>query len=376
MKKKSLFNAELSRLVSIGRIVLSKDGKMCTYVKGKKRERDEASCPEQEEPKRRSDKSTSDEPTVKEYPTLEKPIGDVSILLFYAYAVPQMTRSEQDDAIAFCYNVLSSNGLTGRLRVAREGFNSTLTGSRASTRIFTSALREKFPHVFGSVDFKYVDGLPENQALKGLKVWPVTEIVTYGFDPADAPLKLGGVHLKPHEFHKAMEDPNAVIIDVRNVNETAIGKFAPPGDKVLDPMMRRSTEFPEWIEKNREKLEGKKILMYCTAGVRCERASAFIKKKGFEDVYQLDGGVHRYLDAFPEDGGYWIGKNYTFDKRFSHGAERSEVISNCIVCAEPWERYQAQKKCPVCKTEVLVCRTCERSKPAPPSIKLKCDLCK
>ena len=68
--------------------------------------------------------------------------------------------------------------------------------------------------------------------------------------------------------------------------------------------MRRSTEFPEWIESNREKLKGKKILMYCTAGVRCERASAFIKKKGFQDVYQLEGGIHRYLDTFPEDGGY------------------------------------------------------------------------
>lgn len=204
---------------------------------------------------------------------------------------------------------------------------------------------------------------------------------------------MGGIHLKPAEFHKAMEDPNAVVIDVRNVNgkpslarsifrsclivttETAIGKFAPPGDKVLDPLMRRSTEFPEWIENNRQVLEGKKILMYCTAGVRCERASAFIKMKGFQDVYQLEGGIHRYLDAFPEDGGYWVGKNYTFDKRFSHGAKKAEVISHCIVCNDPWERYQAQMKCPTCKTEVLVCRKCERSKPTPPSSKLMCSLC-
>lgn len=149
--------------------------------------------------------------------------------------------------------------------------------------------------------------------------------VTIGFNPNDAPLEMGGVHLKPEDFHRAMEDPNSVVIDVRNVNESEIGRFAPPGNKVLDPLMRRSTEFPEWIDKNREKLEGKKILMYCTAGVRCERASAFIRKKGFEEVYQLEGGIHRYLDAFPDDGGYWIGKNYTFDKRFSHGARSSEV---------------------------------------------------
>jgi UPF0176 protein len=83
------------------------------------------------------------------------------------------------------------------------------------------------------------------------------------------------------------------MVDVRNVNETAIGKFAPPGSVVLDPLMRRSTEFPDWIEADRARLEGKKILMYCTAGVRCERASAFMKKKVFDDVYQLEGRIHR-----------------------------------------------------------------------------------
>jgi predicted sulfurtransferase len=87
-----------------------------------------------------------------------------------------------------------------------------------------------------------------------------------------------------------------------------------------------------WIEENKHLLEGKKVLMYCTAGVRCERASAFMRNKGVENVYQLDGGVHRYLDAFPKDGGYWVGKNYTFDKRFSHGAEESVCVSSCVFC--------------------------------------------
>ena len=91
-----------------------------------------------------------------------------------------MTRAEQDEAISFCYDVLSKNGMTGRLRVGREGFNATLTGRKQSSRAFTSSLQEKWPHIFGSIDFKYVDGLPENQLLKGLKVFPVTEIVTYG----------------------------------------------------------------------------------------------------------------------------------------------------------------------------------------------------
>ena len=86
------------------------------------------------------------------------------------------------------------------------------------------------------------------------------------------------------------------MIDVRNYNESLIGKFAPPGDKVLDPMMRRSTEFPQWVADNKAKLANKKVLMYCTGGVRCERASAYMGSQGIQNIYQLEGGIHRYLE--------------------------------------------------------------------------------
>lgn len=111
-------------------------------------------------------------------------------------------------------------------------------------------------------------------------------------------------------------------------------------------------------------------------GVRCERASAFIRNKGINNVFQLEGGIHRYLETFSKDGGYWVGKNYTFDKRFSHGAEVSAVISSCVSCGEAWERYNAQKKCFTCSMEVLVCKTCARSKPAIKKETLICPLCK
>lgn len=313
-------------------------------------------------------------------PTSQKP-GKNTILLFYTYCIPQMTRSEQDSAITFCYSTLNKNKVTGRLRVAREGFNGTLTGPTDGVKNFTAAIREQYPHIFGETDFKYVDGQQDNQLLKGLKVWPVTEIVTYGFDPKQAPLDMRGVHLPPKEFHAALANPNSVVIDVRNFNETVIGKFSPPcgdpdAEKVLDPCMRRSTEFPTWVKENKHKLEGKQVLMYCTGGVRCERASAFMRFQGVENVYQLEGGIHRYLESFPDDGGYWVGKNYTFDKRFSHGAKQAEVISTCVSCALPWDRYQAEKKCQVCAMEVLVCRTCQRAKPPVPKEKLVCPLCK
>ena len=116
--------------------------------------------------------------------------------------------------------------------------------------------------------------------------------------------------------------------------------------------------------------------MYCTGGVRCERASAFVKNKGIEDVYQLEGGIHRYLEAYPEDGGHWIGKNYTFDKRYSHGAEKCEVISACVNCKQPWERYNAHKKCCKCSMEVILCKTCDRMKPPVRKEALFCPLCR
>jgi hypothetical protein len=152
--------------------------------------------------------------------------GNVTILLFYAYCPNgPMSRAQQDAAIAFCYGTLNKLGVTGRLRIAREGYNATLTGTYESIRSFTTELRRYSKETFQHTDFKYVDHLPDNQLLKGLKVWPVTEIVTYGFDPKDAPLEKRGQHLLPKDFHEAMMDPNAVIIDVRNFNETVIGEL-------------------------------------------------------------------------------------------------------------------------------------------------------
>lgn len=152
--------------------------------------------------------------------------GNVTILLFYAYCPNgPMSRAQQDAAIAFCYGTLNKLGVTGRLRIAREGYNATLTGTYESIRSFTTELRRYSKETFQNTDFKYVDHLPDNQLLKGLKVWPVTEIVTYGFDPKDAPLEKRGQHLLPKDFHEAMMDPNVVVIDVRNFNETVIGEL-------------------------------------------------------------------------------------------------------------------------------------------------------
>ena len=143
---------------------------------------------------------------------------------------------------------------------------------------------------------------------------------------------------------------------------------------MLDPKMRKSTEFPVWLNKpeTKAKLQGKQVLMYCTGGVRCERAGALLKQQlateadnlGVSGVFQLQGGIHKYLDERP-DGGYWIGKNYVFDKRFAHGAadkeeqESVECLSSCEGCRKPWDKFRGKRRCPTCGVPSLICKTCQ-----------------
>ena len=118
--------------------------------------------------------------------------GNVTILLFYAYVKPVWTKFEQDAVINHTYEVLQRNNCTGRLRVAREGLNSVLTGTAEEIRAFTDDLKKYQPHNFENTDFKYVDRQPDNHKLRELKVWPVTELVTYGFQKgSDAPISMG-----------------------------------------------------------------------------------------------------------------------------------------------------------------------------------------
>jgi len=325
-----------------------------------------------------SSSASSDSP--RKYPA--PPPGNVTLLLFYQYVRPNWSPAQRQHAENFTRDSLTRHGCTGRLRCAREGFNGTLTGPPDGIRAFCEDLRQYQPGHFGQTDFKLVDGLRENQRLKGLKVWHVEELVTYGFNASKGEAKIedGGTHLPPAEWHKKAAEDGAVLIDVRNANENAIGRFQPLNDasRVLDPNMRTSTEFPEWVSENLDKLKAaKQVMMYCTGGIRCERASALLVQKGLPPtkVFQLQGGIHRYLEAFP-DGGHWIGKNYTFDRRFAHGAttKEPEVVGRCASCAAPWDRYQAHAKCKLCRMEVLVCKECEKTKKHKTVI-LKCHLC-
>jgi len=272
--------------------------------------------------------------------TYDASVESISILLFYQYVNPAWSEARKCAAISFVESEGSRLNLGGRVRVAREGLNSTVTGPRDALRAFAAALGEFDPN-FKTTDFKYIDDMPLDRAFSDLKVLPVKELVFYGLGMEMGLDDLGGgVHLEPKAYHEklARAGSDTVVVDVRNAYESDIGRFdgqkTVGGAELLDPGMRKSTDFVPWLSKPevREKLKGKEVLMYCTGGVRCERASAYLKKEigdEIKGVYQLQGGVEKYLQEF-QDGGFWRGKNFVFDKREAFGVECLQGVGGVL----------------------------------------------
>jgi predicted sulfurtransferase len=358
-----------------------------------------------------------------------------SLVLFYQYFVPQWPQSRVDLLMAYLIRIAetSRTNLGGRIRVAKEGVNVTLSAvddknstAAATLRHFVLDLQRFDPEAFSKTGFKYVDFAKADRHFKDLKLFPVQEIVYYGFpkssnDDDPAPLDQTGVHLPPREFHKMLALDGTVVIDVRNHYEAALGRFdgqqdededekktkktntkedstpkkVTAGAEYIDPKMRKSTDFAKWLgkEETKEKLRDKNVLLFCTGGVRCERASAYLNKslgsEHVKGVYQLDGGVENYLKDFPS-GGFWRGKNFVFDKREACGAGDNDgdggvvgagkrstagVETKCCLCSKPWDRYVGKKKCSTCGVPVLMCDTCMSNKKLQKEKLSRCPLC-
>jgi hypothetical protein len=181
-------------------------------------------------------------------------------------------------------------------------------------------------------------------------------------------------------------------------NVVADGDGSAGGALYVDPKMRKSTDFPSWLEASKDLLRGKRVLNFCTGGVRCERASAHVRHvlgDQVQGVYQLQGGIEAYLQAFP-GGGYWRGKNFVFDKREAFGvhdwngdggvlrhkqgadssSEAAAIDTRCCLCDRSWDRYVGKKKCGTCGVPVLVCEACLSGKAASADpVAMRCPLC-
>jgi predicted sulfurtransferase len=333
----------------------------------------------------------------------------ITICLFYQYKEPAWTTKQHKAALNYISALAGTHSITGRGRCAPEGLNCTVTGTALDMRAFCYALRAWDPALFTQTDFKLEDGVAASTNFRTFTLRKVDELVGYGLNGIKAPSlnHHGGTHLEAHQYHAQMQQKDTVIIDVRNAYESDIGHFQPPKDgaTLLDPKMRNSTDFPKWLNapETKEKLNGKTVMMYCTGGIRCERATALLnqmtdasKEDGSsfqtKDVVMVRGGIERYLKTFPE-GGFWKGKNYLFDKRMEQVPEGKKKIaaddkddddpkSICCLCKTPHAEYRGQHKCsrPLaanglpCNVPVIVCPSCQDVASKEPET-LACPLC-
>ncbi|KAM6924256.1 thiosulfate sulfurtransferase/rhodanese-like domain-containing protein 2 [Xenentodon cancila] len=281
--------------------------------------------------------------------------GPGKVLLYYCYC-----QVEDPHVICAWQNALCEKlHLTGKIRVATEGINGTVGGTDVATDIYIDAMLSHPLFKMDKEDFKTSDGGAE--CFTELKVGVYREIVPMGVDPDVIPYQLAGVHLEPEAFHKEVEAlldkedlcNDTVLLDCRNFYESKIGQFT----RCLAPNIRKFSYFPDYVDQNLELFRDKKVLMYCTGGIRCERGSAYLRSKNVcKEIYQLKGGIHKYLERFPE--GFYRGKLFVFDERYAISSN-NDVISGCRYCSCPWDQYE------LCTTQfccqlVLSCTTCRR----------------
>jgi UPF0176 protein len=273
------------------------------------------------------------------------PSAGERVLLFYKY----VAISDVDGTVAWMQELSSRLGLLGRVLLAEEGVNGSVSGPATAVRGYIAAMAAH--PLFGGIDWKdssVEDGelmVEHGQAFGDLVVKRVKELVsTAGAVSLTDVATHGGKHLSPAEFHarvvEAQCSDDTVLLDVRNTFESDIGRF-----KGATPVpMASFSEYTSYAESKLSELRGKKVLMYCTGGIRCEKASAYLRKRGVQDVSQLSGGIHRYLEAYPEgsDSAY-VGKNFVFDRRMSQSAPSAQVVGRCVGCDGAYDVYEPRK---------------------------------
>jgi UPF0176 protein len=207
-------------------------------------------------------------------------------------------------------------GVKGTLLLAAEGVNGTIAGSEAGIAAVVDHIRA-LPGCDG-LEVKY--STAKDMPFQRTKVRLKKEIVTMKVDGLD-PAKHAGHYVQPQDWNAFIDDPDTVVIDTRNDFEVDYGTF----EGAIDPKTRSFGEFPQWWDEHAEEFAGKRIAMFCTGGIRCEKSTAFLRAKGVEDVYHLKGGILNYLEKVPEDDTRWQGGCFVFDERVSIGHGLAEL---------------------------------------------------
>lgn len=245
------------------------------------------------------------------------------------------------------YNALIENEVKGTLLLAREGINGTICGTREGIDAVLDYLRQD--NRLADIDHK--ESPSDEQAFYRTKVKLKKEIVTMGVDWVD-PKNTVGTYVEPEDWNDLINDPEVLLIDTRNEYEYAVGTF----DGAVNPKTDTFREFPDYVRQHLDPAKHKKVAMFCTGGIRCEKSTAYLKEQGFDEVYHLKGGILKYLELVPEDNSKWNGDCFVFDQRVTvkHGLEQGEY-DQCYACRMPIteqekasEHYQKGVSCPHC----------------------------
>ena len=246
-----------------------------------------------------------------------------TVAALYKFAAFDDPASLREPLLAAC----RAHGICGTLLLAREGINGTIAGSADGIAAILGHIRSLPGCADLDVKYSFASGTP----FRRMKVRLKKEIVTLGVPGVD-PARDVGTYVAPSDWNALIADPDTVVIDTRNDYEVAIGSF----DGALDPATRSFSQFPDWWRANRATLEGKRIAMFCTGGIRCEKSTAFLRAEGVEDVYHLKGGILAYLEQVPAADSRWHGDCFVFDERVSVGHSLVEgEHSLCRACRIP-----------------------------------------
>ena len=234
-------------------------------------------------------------------------------------------------------NFCTERGVKGTLLLAHEGVNGTISGSKTAIADVLSYLRSD--DRLSDLDCKF--SYHEERPFLRMKVKLKREIVTMGLEDID-PNQSVGRYASPVEWNELIDDPECLVIDTRNDYEVEIGSFR----GAINPGTKSFRDFPAWVDENLDPQKHKKVAMFCTGGIRCEKSTSLLVSKGFDDVWHLKGGILNYLEETPESSTRWEGECFVFDNRVAvnHQLEKGQY-DQCFACRFPLD--DAQKQSPL-----------------------------
>lgn len=251
------------------------------------------------------------------------------VLLYYMYVPIEDPEEFAKEHKALC----SELGLKGRILVANEGINGTVSGTVEQTDRYMELMKQD-PR-FAEMVFKIDEA--DGHAFPKMKVRARPELVTLRLEDDVNPNQLTGEYLEPKEFYKRLQDEDTIVLDARNDYEYDLGHFR----GAIRPDIKNFRDLPKWVRENKELLGDKKIITYCTGGIRCEKFSGWLLKEGFKDVAQLHGGIVTYGKDPEVQGELWDGQLYVFDDRIGIPVNQKEhvIVGKDYFTGEPCERY-------------------------------------